>query len=179
NAIVPGLRTLSVIDSVEVSFAACSGCVRTADVPPRPSDATTIHGWGPLLSHGNAPRSPDSKPSCVSVGPASSTSPSQSSSSPVPHASVPATTPPSHVLHAPSTHDCVPSSQTPWLTPHAREVPSSQSQPSSVAPSQSSSSPLHVSVPASVAPSQAPKTPPTHVSTPTLHSPTSLPQPRV
>src|SRR5436190_3985310 len=94
--------------------------------------------------------------------------------------SVTGSTPPRHAAQWPVTQVCVPGWQAPATAcPQARVVPSRQSQPSSITPSQFSSPPLQSSTAGPTPPRQAPHAPVLHVSVPGRQSPTLLPHERV
>ncbi len=77
--------------------------------------------------------------------------------------------PPTHEVHVPLLQARRPGRQAPTLLPHASIWPS-------VTPSQSSSSPLHVSTPGGVSPTHAPQLPDEHVWVPGAQIPRLLPQ---
>src|SRR5439155_1134273 len=108
----------------------------------------------------------------------SSAVPSQSSSMPS-HTSGRGATPPAHAPHAPFAHVCVPCLHAPRLLPHACTVPFVHEHPSSAVPSQSSSTPLHVSGRGSMAPTHTPQAPLVHVCVPCLHAPRLVPHTRI
>src|SRR3989344_7964347 len=118
---------------------------------------------------------PSSLPSTISARP-SSTRPSQSSSSALQISSVPSTRP-LQDPHRPSEQVWVPATQEPSSVPQLRTSPSRQSQtsPSSIEPSQSSSSPLQVSVRGPISVCTVTISPLVHCRTPWVQMPSSVP----
>ena len=123
--------------------------------------------------------SPQLRTSSLTQSQPSSTLPSQFSSALPSQTSSEGPMASRHAPQAPLSQRCVPATQAPSSGPQGRALRFSHSQPSSMAPSQFSSTlPSQTSSRGPVDPKHGPHAPSVHVSVPAIHAPSSVPQAR-